>query len=449
MDNLEKFNRYREEYPVFRYKSYTYTLEDNLEIKYQFEIEGLCEFEPKIIIKKDTIQRPPKKETLEYLIFQIGLIELISYVKATCSKEIIIEAGYVEENQIKFLKKLYYKGLGEFLYRNGIKIEEDELFHITCMKDKPELIEENYEGVGNLICVGGGKDSCVTLELLKKEENNSCFIINPKTPSLSCALLAGYSDKDIIKVDRILDLKIIELNNRGFLNGHTPLSSVIAFISYLCAYLLGKKNIILSNESSANESTVIGTNINHQYSKTFEFENDFRDYMKSTNLNIHYFSLLRGLSEYNIAKLFSHYRIYHPVFKSCNLGSKEKEWNWCCNCSKCLFIYIILSPFLTKEERIKIFKEDLYNREDLLDTFIEILGYSTNKPFECVGTYEEARLAVSEAIQKQEEGYLLDYYRNHYPLELDKEEIIKYNEENNLGDYYNTIVKEELSHYDS
>lgn len=294
------------------------------------------------------------------------------------------------------------------------------------------------------------KDSCVSLEILKRENDNSCLMINPKTPSLECAKVAGYKDEDIYLVYRNIDKKIVELNKLGYLNGHTPLSAAIAFISYLCAYLSGKENIILSNESSANQVTVFGTTINHQYSKTYEFENDFREYINTaTRLDINYFSLLRGLSEYNIAKIFSRYPKYFAVFKSCNLGSKEKEWHWCCNCSKCLFIYIILSPFTSLEERIKIFGEDLFNRRDLLDTFIEILGFSKNKPFECVGTYEEARLAVSEVVNKNEEdSFLIDYYKNHYQLELTKTEIEKYNEDNNLSDYYNMLVKEELNQYD-
>ena len=445
MSNQEKFNEYRLKYPNFRYKSYEYTINDKLEIVYHFEIDNLCEFNPIIRIDLNSDNKYNKKY-LEYLIFQIGLIELISYVKCTCSRNIIIDAGYINGLQINFLKKLYFNGLGELLYRNGIDVYEDELFDITCEVEKEELPDINYEGKGNIICVGGGKDSCVSLELLK-DEDNICLIINPKTPSLECAYKAGYNDKKIIKVERILDRKIIDLNNEGYLNGHTPLSAVIAFISYLCCYLYGKKNIVLSNESSANQATVLGTNINHQYSKTYEFENDFREYSKFLNLNINYFSLLRGLSEYNIAKLFSHYKKYHNVFKSCNLGSKEKEWVWCCNCSKCLFIYIILSPFTTKEERIEIFGEDLYDREDLLDTFIEILGYTTNKPFDCVGTYEEARLAVSQVVEKGEEGYLLDYYRNHFDLFLEDKDIIKYNDNNNLGGY-NTLVKKELEKYD-
>ena len=443
-----KFIEFREKYKDFIYHSYKYRLDDNLEIEYHFEIPNLCEFRPQIIIKRENIKIVPNRDILEYLIFQIGLVELISYVKATCSKNIEIRAGYINDEQIKFFKKLYYNGLGEFLYINNINVSEEELFNIVCTHEEKKLPVTDYQGLGNLICVGGGKDSCVTLELLKKEENNSCLIINPKTPSLATATVAGYKDTDIMQVKRVLDRKIIELNEQGFLNGHTPLSSVIAFTALLCAYLQGKKNIVLSNEASANQETVKGTNINHQYSKTIEFENDFREYVKNNiPLDINYFSLLRGLSEYNIAKLFAHYRIYHKVFKSCNLGSKEKEWVWCCNCSKCLFIYIILSPFITKEERISIFGEDLYDREDLLDTFKEIIGYSDTKPFECVGTIEEARLAVSEVIEKGEEGRLLDYYRDNYPLELEKEEIEKYNDNNNLGEYYNKLVKEELMLY--
>ena len=322
---------------------------------------------------------------------------------------------------------------------------------ITCECEKQELPTINYIGNGNLISVGGGKDSCVSLEILKDEENNSCFIINPKKPSWDCCSVAGYSEGDVVSVSRILDRKIVELNKEGYLNGHTPFSSVVAFISYLCAYLLGKKNIVLSNESSANEATVLGTTVNHQYSKSYEFESDFNNYVnKYFGLDIHYFSLLRGISEFQIGKLFSNYKKYHKIFKSCNLGSKEDVWNWCCDCPKCLFVYMILSPFLYKEELVDIFGQDLYEREDLLESFKEILGYSLTKPFECVGTYSEARYAVSLLIEKSDKDslpFLLKYYYENYELELDGTNILKYNEENNLNEYYENLVKKELMKY--
>ena len=170
--------------------------------------------------------------------------------------------------------------------------------------------------------------------------------------------------------------------------------------------------------------------------------------LNTFDIDINYFSLLRGLSEFNIARLFSHYRKYHHVFRSCNLGSKNNNWNWCLNCPKCLFIYIILSPFIERDELISIFGEDLYEREDLLDTFKEIIGYSDTKPFECVGTYEEARYAVSLVINRGGDmPYLLQYYKDNYNLELDGSNIEKYNDLNNLNEYYDNIVRKELDKY--
>jgi len=450
-DNQNRFNELREKYQEFIYEDYDISFADeNLNIKFHFSIPNLTEFHPEIKIKKEYIKTEYNEDYLDYLVFQIGLIELISYYKCTCPKKIIVKANYINNEQISWLKKLYYNGLGEFLYTNNIRVDEDKFFDITCTHEEIKLPNISYQGSGNLICVGGGKDSCVSLEILKNENDNSCFIINGKTASLNTALTAGYTKDNIIDVERVLDREIVKLNEEGYLNGHTPFSSIVAFISYLVAYLQGKENIILSNESSANEPTVIGTNINHQYSKTYEFECDFMNYMnKFIKLDIKYFSLLRGLSEFNIARLFAHYKKYHKVFKSCNVGSKEKEWIWCCNCSKCLFVYMILTPFLTKEERLNIFGEELYEKELYLETFKEILGYSDTKPFDCVGTFEEARYATSLAIEKWEGTlpYLLKYYQDNYPLELDGSEILSYNEENNLSPYYENLVKEELNKY--
>ena len=308
---MNKFEDLRNKYKEFIYEKYEIIEKENeYEITFYFNIPNLTSFEPKLIIEKENItNKNINKEFLEYLVFNIGLVELISYVKCTCSPNIIIKCGYLDENQINWFKKLYYNGLGEFLYRNNINIKEQELFNITTEKEKQNINIE-YNGSGNLIPVGGGKDSNVTLELLKGEDN-TCFIINPKGANIECANISGYN---IITIKRILDKKIIELNKEGFLNGHTPFSAIVAFTSYLCAYLSNKRYIILSNEDSANQSTVLGTNINHQYSKTYEFENDFNEYTKNYfNIDIKYFSLLRPLTEFQIGMLFSKIEKYHNI----------------------------------------------------------------------------------------------------------------------------------------
>lgn len=449
MNNYNKFQELRKKYDKFIYEKYEIIENnDNYEIIFYFDIPNLTKFTPKLIINKNNLTNTNINDNfLEYLVFNIGLIELISYVKCTCSKNIIIQAGYLDDYQIDWFKKILYNGLGEFLYVNNITITQDELFNITTTGKSKEF-NISYKGTGNLIPIGGGKDSNVTLELMKKEyEDNTCFIINPKGANIECAKIGGYENKTIV-INRILDKKIIDLNNQGFLNGHTPFSALVAFISYLCAYLSNKEYIILSNEDSANQSTVIGTNINHQYSKTYEFENDFNEYTKKYfKINIKYFSLLRPLTEFQIGMLFSKYTHYHDTFKSCNLGSKEKDWNWCGKCPKCLFVYIILSPFLYKDDLIKIFNKDLYEDETLLETFIELLGYSKTKPFECVGTYEEVRYAVSLLINKLENNlpHLLKYYKDNYPLYLEENFKIKYNNINNLEPKFENIIKEAIN----
>jgi hypothetical protein len=441
---MDKYNELRNKYDTFIYDSYEIEeLENTTKITYNFIVPSLTQYKPTLEVKKFKIDSFTKN-----LIFHIGLVELVSYWKATCSKNVIIKAGYINKEQIEFFKKLYFYGLGELFYTNGITPNYDDFINIKCELKEQNIEIPNYVGNGNLIPIGGGKDSNVTLEIMKSDfEDNLCFIINPKQVTLSCAQTAGYSNEKIVTVKRTIDKNLIELNKQGFINGHTPFSALVAFLSYFNAYITGKKYILLSNESSANESNVDGTKINHQYSKTYEFECDFNEYTKKYfKIDIKYFSLLRPLSEYQIAMLFSNYEKYHEIFKSCNVGSKKEPWHWCCSCPKCLFVYIILSPFLYKEKLIRIFGEDLFEKEDLLDIFIELTGYGKTKPFECVGTYEEVRYAITKTISKlDKQPYLLKYYKEHFELEnLNKNLENKYNLENNLNPYFENLLKSEL-----
>ena len=445
--NKEKFLNFRKEYPNFYYRKFqVIDNKNNFELIFTFEIPGLAVFEPKTTIDKKFIVNSDYNY-ISYMAFNIGLVELISYWKCTCSPNVIIEAGNLDSYQIEWFRKLYFYGLGEFFYVNGIDTNIKEFMNITSVGEKINIPALEYHGAGNLIAIGGGKDSVVSLELLK-DMDNTCFMVNPKVPGIECVKAAGYGD--YLTVKRTIDHNLLELNKQGFLNGHTPFSAILAFVSYLCAYLLNKKYIVLSNEGSANEATVIGTKINHQYSKTYEFENDFNEYAyQYLNINIKYFSFLRCLSELQIAMLFANYKKYHKLFKSCNVGSKQIPWVWCGNCPKCLFVYIILSPFLTKKEMIEIFGNDLYEREELLHTFIELLGYAETKPFECVGTYREIRYAITKTIKKLELKniklpYLLEYYKNNF--ELSNEELLNYyNENNNLPKDFAVILKKSLN----
>jgi hypothetical protein len=201
----------------------------------------------------------------------------------------------------------------------------------------------------------------------------------------------------------------LKLNEKGYLNGHTPFSALLAFVTLFTALLHKKRDIALSNESSANEATILGTKINHQYSKSFEFETDFRNYyQRYMTSELNYYSFLRSYTESDIARMFSTFPHHFLSFRSCNAGSKSDVW--CCNCPKCLFVWIILSPYLSTGQLIAIFGKDLGADLHLLEDFKKLSGLSPEKPFECVGTIEEVKRSVIAAYQNGHQNNLLYQY---------------------------------------
>lgn len=433
------FSSLREKYSKIIYKTYKINYEEDIiRIEYVFEIPEFRIFNHYISVPKQALANDSINQNMLYsIVFRLGIVELINYYKCVCPKIIEIKAGFINEYEKNWFKKLYYNGLGEFFYVNGIEITQDELFKFVVTGQDININNVEYYGVGNLIPIGGGKDSCVTLELMKKYDNK-CFVINHKQVDIDC-----IGDNNSCFVKRIIDKKLSELNDGEYLSGHTPYSAMIAFFSYLVAYLDNRKYIVLSNEGSANEATIIGTNINHQYSKTYEFEKDFCDYVSNIfKIDIKYFSLLRPLKEIQIAYLFTKYPKYHKIFRSCNVGSKKEPWLWCNNCPKCLFIFIILRAFMIKEDVVDIFGENLLDRRDLEGDFLELIGSKDTKPFECVGTIEEVKCAMNRIIN-DDNSYLSNLYQNMYyePINID---LSKNYYENNVIDEYLEIVNEAI-----
>ena len=427
-DNQSKFDALRKEFSTFTFEQQSVKCEDGaLSLAFDFNLDDRYHFQP-------TLKIPARpffdwdgipEEQLQALAFQIGMTELVSYWKIACPKRVVVKPFALTDSQKAFWEKLYYNGLGEFLYLNGITVSESDLMEIESIgkqgfgKVEIPLLEKT------LVPVGGGKDSVVTLECLRNEMPVVPLIVNPRGATLNCVMTAGYKDDGFIVINRTLDPTMLQLNAEGYLNGHTPFSALLAFISILVAFGSHSRYIALSNENSANESTVPGTNINHQYSKSIEFEGDFRNYV-AENLNdeVQYFSFLRPLSELQIAKLFSECEAYHPVFRSCNVGSKTDSW--CGHCPKCLFTWIILSPFLPKEKLVAIFGKDLMADASLQPILEELNGTAAVKPFECVGTVEEVRACMDAVEGKREEvEHILNRFNHEHFLPEKFEQILK------------------------
>ncbi|MFH1657279.1 MAG: hypothetical protein ABH919_02325 [bacterium] len=439
---MKKVDALRKKYPRFVYKKYSYEKSGNdLIISFIFET-GDLRFAPQIKIKN-----AGPLPTIDNLVFNLGLIESLSYWKATGSPEIIIEAGNLNKEQIKWWQDLIKKGMGQFFYEN--KINFKNFVKITCPgKDKVIAPLSRNLKKRTLIPLGDGKDSLTTLNIIK--EPTACFSLNPTATTGKI-----LQNQNSIIVDRKIDPNLLELNRKGYLNGHTPFSAYLAFLTVLCGVVFDYKYIALSNERSANEGNTeyLGETINHQYSKTFSFEKKFRSYCrKYLSTDIEYFSFLRPLYEIQIAKIFSQFKQYHSLFLSCNeakktySGTKKTSNHWCGNCSKCLFVYAILYPFLPKEEMIKIFGQDFFMNKKLLPVMRDLIEPQRVKPWECVGTREESLIAFYLSWKKSPDSILLKYWgeniRPQYSnLEKRAERILhSWNKQHNLPQQFSALL---------
>lgn len=432
MDPESRYDKYlelRARWPEFHYHGFTVReTSGETTVAYQFEIPGLAVFEPSITLPGLAAGRMPSGRLDTPLgrriLFSLGMVELVSYWKATCSPTVLVHAGWLGEEDIAWWKNLYYHGLGEFFHRNGIPADPAVFMDLRSIPIEPDAARADALASpatrpslsgGNLVPIGGGKDSAVTLELLAdRQADNIPFMINPQVAGWDTVRIAGYLQSRILCVRRSLHPRLLELNHLGYLNGHTPYSAVIAFVSYLAAYRFGFSRIVLSNESSANIGNIEGSDVNHQYSKSYEFEQAFDAYTRrSLSADIVYFSLLRPFNELQIARRFAGAPAYLEAFRSCNVGSRENRW--CGHCSKCLFVRLILAPFVLPETLDGILGRALLDDLSLAVDFDGLTGLSAIKPFECVGVAEEVRCAVEWAIEQAgAEGRPLPALLEHY-----------------------------------
>jgi len=404
-----------------------------LQAKFQYCFDNEVFFEEVVNFESSLflVRKDLDFEVLNNILFHLHIALWISYYKSYPTKELIVESGILDEYQKIFWKKFYTNWLSEFLYTN--KISPKWLFNFI-IKSNTKYIKKDFNvWTKAIVPIWGWKDSIVSIELLKKAWIDFDLFVFWKEDKLKNNT-SKISNKSILLVKRFISNSLFELNGKWYYNWHVPITWIIAFVMEVVSYLYNYKYLVLSNEKSANFWNTLWDwiNINHQYSKSLEFETDFKKYVEEyISSDVKYFSLLRGMYEIKIAEYFTKYwKEYFSKFSSCNNNFKifnesDKLINWqywCNNCPKCAFVFSILRPYLDKKEVIEIFGEDLYNRKDLELLFRELLWISWIKPFECVWEAEEVILSMYKSMK---------LYWNNLPfiLEIFKNEVlVKFNE---------------------
>ncbi len=335
------------------------------------------------------------------------LLAGVSYYKTTVADKISCDVP-IDAPTADFLREVYLKGLGEFAYRNELDLDARLQFTATTT-DKPTPVK--LDGRGALVPVGGGKDSIVSIEILRALDNEIALfaLASTPTPAGPIAATIAASGLPACVAVRTLSLELLLANKDGAYNGHVPITAILSVIALGTAILHGKKSVIMSNEHSASTPNLVrgALEINHQYSKSYEFEAALQNYIHGyVSPDLEYFSLLRPLSEVAIARQFAKHEKYHAIFRSCNTAFRQdvvaRGTQWCCACPKCRFVFLALAPFMAKEKLVKIFGQNLLNDPAQRGGFAELCGLEAFKPFECVGEVDESALLLKKLSEMPE-----------------------------------------------
>ncbi|MFH0773063.1 MAG: hypothetical protein V1922_02015 [bacterium] len=369
---------------------------------------GTDRFEEKLFLPKP-LPDSVDKDMLDKLLFNLHLALGVSYWKMKCIPRMEIKSGTLTSPQAQFWNLIYTKGLGEFYYRNNIDFRNLVAFPYTTSEPmSPKTLTFLKR---ELVGIGGGKDSVVTWERLKKEKITAVgLIIETQKKYDSVNELLQVGDIPVLRVRREMDTKLIEYKNNSFYhNGHIPISMIYAWIGIFTAVVYDYRAFVVSNEKSADEGNtqMYGVAINHQWSKSKEFEDAFSRYIH-TNISpsVSYYSPLRNMTELEIVKEFISHPKYRAVVSSCNrnfsVTNALHNKRWCGQCPKCAFAFLLFAAYLPKKEVISLFGKNMLEDPSLLGLFLALQGKRGMKPFECVGTFEEVQEAMKMIEKKKE-----------------------------------------------
>ena len=433
----------------FKFLSSDYDeLSTTVKLRYAFD-EDLFFEECFVFNDAPPIHCDEQREALTRCIRHLQLAAGVSYYKAFAPATIAIENNFLSRQEAAFFEKFYIKGLGEFAFKNNLDLTDK--IHFPVAQQIPLSASHWVLPKRTAVPVGGGKDSIVSLEALKQAgEDMVLFSLGHALPIQKTIEVSGLP---AIYVTRKMSANLFALNQAGALNGHVPVTGILSFVLAVAAVVYGFNVIAMSNEHSANSGNLVvnGVEVNHQYSKSFEFEQDFSEYVARFMLkNLYYFSFLRPLSELAIARLFAKLEAYHGVFTSCNKAFSIREQNrrkgWCCDCPKCRFVFLALAPFIEKNKLIAIFGHNLLDDAEQTTGFAELLGLQGYKPFECVGEIKESLLAfkaISHQACWQYDGVVseLSHAVAHLPATDDLNTFLyAYSDEHALTPYYRTLL---------
>jgi hypothetical protein len=405
----EQLQRLRDAYPVFRVMSADAAADGGGAVRLEFTFAcGDRTFRPTVEItglqpdEAARISSPAARRIVRAL----AITEAASYWKATVSPVIEIGVGSANQDEAAWWERFWIPAMGEFFYRNGIDFTQPSFLRVIAATAVPCADPSRTApaaGVARpLVMFSGGKDS-LALTYALKDGPVDFFLYNPTASQRALAQSLADGGR-VTEVHRAILPELLAMNDSGeFLNGHTPYSAYLALAAMLVGYLRGNDGVAAGNSRSDDEpnvETYHGSAINHQWTKSAEYERALQQYaVRWLPGAPSYCSPLRPLYELQIIRSLSPHMDDYFATQSCN---KLKGQGWCRTCAKCAWVYLATTALFGRETATAKVGGDLLADPELSGLYLAMAGLNGDKPFECTGTELEVRAAVVEAAQRGE-----------------------------------------------
>lgn len=374
---------------------------------FEYDVPGLGAFTETVILPDAARFDRLDRSVLAGLVRMAAILIGTSYYKAAPAR--VIEPDFALSDAERRLVELAYgPGLGEFYVRNDLPYPPDFTIKAEPRMAQLRTPEIKTEDVRAAVAFGGGKDSHVAASLIQAtgaEVERVSLILSESVGER----LVAMSEAPVTLIRRRIDPHLIELGRSGrALNGHIPITGVNSCLMALYAAAKGLDWVVFANERAASEPTMDsnGHPVNHQFSKSLEFEDALRAAFTAINAPVTYFSILRPVSELWTAHyLATAGEAALDIFASCNRNfvfagpnALPKGKRWCGECAKCVYTAVLLAPFLSVERHERVFQSKPLHNPANLDFLREIAGLTDAKPWECVGERREVAAALAHLL---------------------------------------------------
>jgi hypothetical protein len=360
-------------------------------VRLRYRLDQGPEFEERFELPVPASWERIDRELVDGLLSLLHWVTGVSYYKTAAPPLVDFNGPVPPAATAALLEALYSEGLGEFAVVAGLERLPRPSFPSSGPRSH---LERRVEPKRVLVPVGGGKDSAVAIELVRRSNVElGLFAIGDAGAIRRTVAVANLP---WLQVTRHIDPLVRKRRLAGALNGHVPVTAIVSCVALLVAALHGFDAVALANErsASAGNRAFDGVVVNHQFSKSARAERLLQGALADVTSELQIFSVLRPASELAIARAFARIPQYHRAFTSCNrifqLEKEKRAETWCCNCDKCRFVFLILAPFLAPEEMRAIFGADMLDDERQYSGFALLTGTGGYKPFECVGEVEES-----------------------------------------------------------